>query len=273
MINFATLTFPAIILGAIIDSINPCAIGVLIFLMAYLLKVFKTAKTMLVGAFLYIFAVYVTYFLAGMGLLTAIQNVILAYWFYWLATFIAFSAGTFEIKDFFWYGKGFTLQLFPSGAQRVKSWANFLKRQGKKSPKLALFMTIPIGFGAAAVELPCTGQVYFAILALLRTTPPSIWLPYLLLYNLIFVAPLIIITIIMVMGVSNRRMEKWRKKHRRYMRLGTGLFLYTLGSLLLWYIYNELSYGPAINIMTFLLFASQIIFIGYVLYIGLGTDR
>ena len=125
MINFATLTFPAVVLGAAIDSINPCAIGVLIFLMAYLLKVFKTAKTMLLGAFLYISAVYITYLLAGIGLLTAIQNVILAYWFYWLATFIAFSAGTFEIKDVFWYGKWFTLQLFLGSAQRVKKWQTF----------------------------------------------------------------------------------------------------------------------------------------------------
>lgn len=267
-IDFSQLTLPAIIVGGAIDSINPCAIGVLIFLVAYLLKVFKTARMMILGAIFYISAVYITYFLAGIGLLTAVQNVSVAYWFYWVATFIAFSAGTFEIKDFFWYGKGFSLQLLPGGAQRIKKWTSYMEKKGRKSPRLALFLTIPIGFGASAVELPCTGQVYLAILALLRTSPPSVWLPYLLLYNFIFVLPLIIITAVMVAGVSNKKMEKWRRKHRRTMRLGIGLFLYALGALLLWYIYTELSFGPLIRPLTFLLFASQVALIAYVIYKG-----
>jgi len=268
-IDFSILTLPAIIIGAGIDSINPCAIGVLIFLVAYLLKVFKTAKMMLLGAFFYIAAVYITYFLAGIGLLTVIQNVTVAYWFYWLATFIAFTAGTFEIKDFFWYGKGFSFQLFPGGSQRIKKWTSFMERKGKKSPKLALFLTIPIGFGASAIELPCTGQIYLAILALLRTAPKSVWIPYLLLYNFIFVLPLIIITLVMVSGVSNKKLENWRRKHRKTMRLGIGLFLYALGGLLLWYLYNELSFGPFLRPLTFLLFATQAILISYVVYKGL----
>ena len=53
------------------------------------------------------------------------------------------------------------------------------------------------------------------------------------------------------------------------MRLGIGLFLYALGALLLWYIYTELSFGPLIRPLTFLLFATQIALIAYVLYKGL----
>lgn len=273
VLNFGTLTLPAIIVGAAIDSINPCAIGVLIFLMAYLLAVFKDKKRMLLGGVLYTLAVYITYFLAGVGLLTAIQNPTVAYFFYWLAAFIAFSAGTIEIKDFFWYGKGFTFQLFPGGARRLRVWSDYMKRTSKKKPKLALFLTIPIGFGAAAVELPCTGQVYLAILALLRTAPTSVWLPYLLLYNLIFIAPLIAITSLLFFGTSSKTLEKWRKKHRKFMRLGIGLFLWALGALLLWYIYFELTFGPFIRPLTFLLFATQVGLIAYVLYVGLFTNH
>lgn len=268
-IDLSQLTIPAIIAGAVIDSINPCAIGVLIFLIAYMVKVFKSTRMMLLGGVLYILAVYVTYFLAGIGLLTAVQNVTIAYYFYWLATFIAFGAGALEIKDFLWYGKGLSLQLFPGGAQKITAWTNKFEQISRKTPKIALLMTIPIGFGAAAFELPCTGQVYLAILALMRSAAVAEWIPLLLLYNFIFVLPLIIITGLMFMGISSNVLEKWRKKNRRYMRLFVGLFLYGLGGLLLWYIYNEFTYGAFIRPLTFLLYASQVAIIGYAIYKGL----
>ncbi len=272
-IDLSQLTIPAIIAGAVIDSINPCAIGVLIFLVAYMMKVFKSKRMMLLGGGLYILSVYVTYFLAGIGLLTAVQSTTTAYYFYWLATFIAFSAAALEIKDFLWYGKGFSLQLFPGGAQRITNWANKLEKISRKTPKLALLLTIPIGFGAAAFELPCTGQVYLSILALMRSAAVVQWIPLLLFYNLIFVMPLIIITGLMFVGISSNALEKWRKKNRRYMRLFVGTFLYGLGGLLLWYIYNEFTYGAFIRPLTFLLYASQVAIIGYGIYKGLfGKD-
>jgi cytochrome c biogenesis protein CcdA len=262
------LTVPTIVVGAAIDSINPCALGVLLFLMAYLVKVFRKKSMMLLGAVLYISAVYTTYFFSGVGLLTAIQNITIAYFFYWLATFVAFGAAAFEIKDFFWYGKGFSFQLLPGGAQRLEMWANAIERLSKKTPKLSLAMTVPIGFGAAAFELPCTGQVYLAILALMRSAGITTWLPLLLLYNFIFVFPLIVIAGLLYAGVSSHRLEKWRKKNRRYMRLFIGLFLYGLGGLLLWYIYNEFTFGLFIRELTFLLYASQVVILAYVIYKG-----
>ena len=267
-LDLSKLTLPAIIVGAAIDSINPCAIGVLIFLAAYIVKVFKSRRMMLLGAGLYIAAVYVTYFLSGLGLLTIIQNISIAYYFYWIAIFISFGAAAFEIKDFFWYGKGISMQILPGSAKRIKLWAKAFERFSHHSPKISLLLTIPIGFGAAAVELPCTGQVYLAILALMRTTPTHQWLPLLLLYNFIFVLPLIIIAALLFVGISSNRMEKWRKKHRKYMRLMTGLFLYGLGALLLWYIYNEFPSSVLTNLFSFILFASQVSAISYVLYKG-----
>lgn len=267
-IDLSALTLPAIIVGAAIDSINPCAIGVLIFLAAYLVKVFKNRRLMILGAGLYILAVYVTYFLSGLGLLTIIQNISVAYYFYWIAVFIAFGAAAFEIKDFFWYGKGISMRILPGSARRIKLWARAFEKFSRHSHKVSLLLTIPIGFGAAAVELPCTGQVYLAILALMRTTPTPRWLPLLLLYNFIFVLPLIIIAAMLFLGISSRKMEKWRKKHRKYMRLLTGIFLYGLGALLLWYLYTEFPKSILTDLFSFILFASQVAAINYVLYKG-----
>lgn len=271
-IAFNQLALPAVIAGAAIDSINPCAFGVLIFLMTYLTKVFDDKKRVLIGGILYTSAVYVTYFLAGLGLLSAVQNQQVSYWFYWIATFVAFSAAAFEIKDFFWYGRGVSLDMsvIPGSADRIKMWTQKMQGMSKDNPRTALAMTIPIGFGAAAFELPCTGQVYLAILGLINASGVGIstWLPWLLLYNLIFVAPLLVITGLMYAGMSSDRMEKWRKKNRRYMRLIAGLFLYSLGIFLLWFTFDQFSGQPSIRPVAFALYASQVTIISYVVYKG-----
>ncbi|MDY6777781.1 MAG: hypothetical protein SVU32_03885, partial [Candidatus Nanohaloarchaea archaeon] len=72
--TFSELALPAIILGGAIDSVNPCAFGVLIFLMTYLTKVFDERRTALLGGLLYTSAVYITYLLSGIGLLGALRD-------------------------------------------------------------------------------------------------------------------------------------------------------------------------------------------------------
>lgn len=283
-VDFSQLSLAAILVGAAVDSVNPCAIGVAIFLSAYMIKVFKDKKyLMLIGGFMYIAAVYIAYFLAGVGLLSAIQSLTIAYWFYWFAIFLGFIGGAYEIKDYFWYGEGVSMDmnLIPGASERIHVWADKMEQLGERSPGLAIAATFPIGFGVAAVELPCTGQVYLKILALMNTYVPegvtgiarlgavvnSPAGPLLALYNLIFVAPLIIIVLLLYFGISSDRVEAWRKENRRYMRLFMGIFLYLLGFLLLWYMFAELAgAGPFTRELLFGLFTSQVLLIGYIVY-------
>ena len=57
------LTLPIIIGAALLDSINPCVFGVLIFLIAFMTKVFKSPTRMLLGGLFYTAVVYISYFL------------------------------------------------------------------------------------------------------------------------------------------------------------------------------------------------------------------
>src|SRR3989344_9098049 len=114
------LTLGIVIAAALADSINPCVFGVLIFLLAYMTAVFKSKKKMLLAGFIYITTVYLTYFLIGLGILTLAYTAKWSVPFYWFAAWLAILAGLFEIKDFFWYGKGFSLQMIPGAASRIK---------------------------------------------------------------------------------------------------------------------------------------------------------
>jgi hypothetical protein len=269
---FTKLALPAVVIGAAIDSINPCAFGVLIFLMTYLTKVFKNKHKVLLGGLLYTLSVYVTYLLAGLGLLNVVQSPAVSYWFYWVATFVAFSAAAFEIKDFFWYGKGISMDMsiIPGSARRIQLWTSKMQQISKKNPKTALAMTIPIGFGAAAFELPCTGQVYLAILGLINASNVAftVWFPWLILYNVIFVAPLLVITGLMYYGMSSQKLEAWRKQNRRYMRFFTGAFLYLLGLFLLYFTFRQFPDQGTLHPVAFFLYAMQVSIISFVIYKG-----
>jgi len=223
------LTLGIIISAALIDSINPCVFGVLIFLIAFMMKAFKSPGKMLLGGFLYTIVVYATYLLIGFGILKFALSTGISSTFYWVAALIAIIAGLLEIKDYFWYGQGFTLQMIPGGAARIKAYTNWISNMEGRHPALLFLTTAALGVFVVLVELPCTGAPYLAILGLLSKGEFSAAVPLMLLYNLIFILPLLLIIGAAYFGTSSEKLEEWRKEHRGLMRLGIGLALLALG--------------------------------------------
>jgi cytochrome c biogenesis protein CcdA len=212
------LTIWSIVIGALIDSINPCAFAVLIFLLVTLRSI-GSKKRMLKAALLYIAAVYITYFLAGIGIFRAIQSLTrVTRLVYFASGVIVIIAGLLEIKDYFWYGKGLTLQISPKFKPIIESVAS----------KGTLPAVILLGFLVSLFELPCTGGIYLAILTMMSISK-SFAFSYLLLYNFIFILPLIVISLIIYKGTSPQTIEKWRLKERKWMKLAAGLVLVALG--------------------------------------------
>ena len=93
---------------------------------------------------------------------------------------------------------------------------------------------ILLGIFVAAVELPCTGGPYLAITTLLaRIGFNYTVLSYLLLYNFIFVLPLIIILLLVYFGMKTKDIKKWKQNKRKWMRLFIGIVMLILGILLI----------------------------------------
>jgi cytochrome c biogenesis protein CcdA len=224
-VEAAIPTIAAVVTTAIIDSINPCAIGVLILMLSVVMAQHgKVGKMLLLGG-LYIFAVFMTYLLAGIGLLYFLANIPL-----WVTEYIAIAvgllitgAGILEIKDFFWYGRWFSLTIPPAAAHKIHDYAKNATVPG------VLFL----GAFVAGVELPCTGAPYLAIITLLSQYFDFTAFLLLVLYNVIFVAPLIVILIMVSAGTKLYEVKKWKQEARGSMRLFIGLLLVGLGWLLM----------------------------------------
>ena len=93
--------WPVILSTALIDSINPCAIGVLVILIATLLELSEDRKKMLKVGLVYISVVFLTYLAAGYGLLFFIQRLGIGPILSWIVAIIVIIMGIIEIKDFF----------------------------------------------------------------------------------------------------------------------------------------------------------------------------
>src|SRR3989344_4442542 len=148
-----------VLVTAVIDSINPCAIGVLILMMSVLLGAKRSLKRMLFLGSLYIASVFAVYLLAGLGLIYFLSGFSL-----WVTEYLSIfvgvlivGAGIIEIKDFYWYGRGFSLSIPSNIAKKLHNYASRTTIPG----------VILLGAFVSAVELPCTGAPYLAIITLL----------------------------------------------------------------------------------------------------------
>lgn len=217
------LKFTTVLVTALVDSINPCAIGVLVLLISALLVLSENKKKMLLVGTIYVLAVLITYFLAGLGLLTVIHQLQIGEMVGIMVGFLVIFLGFVEIKDFFWYGKGFSLSIPASQVERVK----------KLTENVSIPGAIVLGIVVSAVELPCTGGPYLAITTILADKLDWLAIWYLFIYNLIFVLPLVVIVVLAYFGTTALDIRNWKDKYKKWMRLFTGLLMIGLGVLLI----------------------------------------
>ncbi|MBI5152669.1 GAP family protein [Candidatus Peregrinibacteria bacterium] len=219
------LRFLTVFLTALVDSVNPCAIGVLVILITTILSLYEDRKKLIRVGLIYIAAVYVSYFLAGVGLLYFIHKLQIADKLGVFVGALIILLGLVEIKDFFWYGKGFSLKIPESKMEKIK----------KHIEKITIPGAIVLGFFVSAVELPCTGGPYLAITTMLAREIDFRTICYLLFYNFIFVLPLIVIIVLAYLGGSIVKISEWKQEKKALMRLFTGIFMIGLGVVLFYY--------------------------------------
>lgn len=231
-----------LVLGsAAIDSINPCAIGVLILMVSVILGGGKgkdgnsTNRLLKLGG-AYIFAIFVTYLVAGLGLVYFFSSIpiVIAEYLSLFVGALVMLAGILEIKDYFWYGKGFSLQIPPYFAKKIHDYS---------TTKTTVWGVMFLGAFVAAVELPCTGAPYLAIITILRIDFNLTAFFLMVIYNLIFVAPLIVILFMVAGGTKISAVSKWKEDSKGAMRLFMGLLLAGLGWILMLIANGTVNFG------------------------------
>lgn len=229
-------TLGLVIGSAAIDSINPCAIGVLILMVSVVLGGGHGTKRLLLLGSAYIFAIFTTYLLAGLGLMYffATIPIVIAQYISLAVGSLVILGGLLEIKDYFWYGKGVSLQIPKYFANKIHDYS---------TSKSTFWGVMFLGAFVAAVELPCTGATYLAIITILRIDFDLTALGLMVLYNFIFVLPLLVILFMVAGGSKISNVAKWKEESKGTMRLYMGLLLIALGWILILIANGTINFG------------------------------
>ena len=216
-----SLTLGAVVSAALVDAINPCAFAVLIILLSTIAACHNRRKALYAGL-AFSASIYFSYLLMGLGLLCAINAGGFTKGFYLIVAVLAIFIGLFNLKDYLWYGKWFRMEVPMSWRPRMKA----LLKSVTSVPGAFL-----IGFLISLFLLPCTSGPYLVILGLLsNVATKQVGFLLLLLYNFIFILPMLGITLGVYFGfTTTEKTEEWRIRKLKVLHLIAGFIILLLG--------------------------------------------
>jgi len=224
----ASLPMITVILGGL-DSFNPCAFFVLLFLLSLLVHARSRARMIIIGGTFVLFSgvIYFLFMAAWLNLFMLAGNlsaITLA------AGLVGITVAVLNIKDFFFFKKGLSLSIPEHAKPKLfERMRNLLKSTSLLS---MLFGTIVLALAANSYELLCTAgfpMIFTRILTLHSLSPITYYL-YLALYNIIYTIPLAIVVVAFTLTLGVRKLTEWQG---RKLKLLSGLMMLFLGTVLL----------------------------------------
>ena len=250
---FFSFTPLAVASAGLVDGINPCAFTVIVFFISYLaLQGYRKKQLAVVGLF-FIFAVFLTYLLIGLGLFSFFYSLK----GFWLARkifnlgigFVSLVFGIMAAADFMKFRssgetEGMRLQLPPAVKKQIQKVIgmhfrkdNSISIQATKGTLFRLSITALVtGFLVSLLEAVCTGQMYLPTISfVLKSTNIRLKaLAYLLLYNLMFILPLFVIFLCALKGTTSEDFTSFLKKHFLSTKFLMAMMFFVLGIYLIW---------------------------------------
>ena len=214
------LTLAKVISLAGVDAINPCALAVLSLMLIAILTYNPTKKkNILLAGLAFVLAVFVMYLIYGLIIIKSFQLIqaltSVRLWLYKILGIAAIILGALKIRDFF----------CAKAICRINSKVNKIISK-ITSPKGAFL----VGAFVTIFLLPCTIGPYIICCGILSPLAILKVFPLLLLYNLIFILPMLAVVIIIYFGLSRiEDISSWQAKNIRYLDLIAGLIIAGLG--------------------------------------------
>jgi len=243
----------SVIIAGLEDGINPCAFTVIVFFMSFLaVQGYRKRELFFIGSS-FILAVFLTYLGIGLG----IFNFFYRFKGFWMVSRLfnmvvgaaSILFGVLAVSDFIKFKKtGSTehliLQLPRQIKERIHKVVGFFyrkdsRREGGNHPiGLAKLVTSALvtGFLVSLLEAVCTGQVYLPTIAfVLKASPLKLQaLGYLLLYNIMFIIPLLVIFVLALTGTTSAQFSSFLRKHLGLIKIFMAALFFGLGIFLIW---------------------------------------
>jgi cytochrome c biogenesis protein CcdA/glutaredoxin len=235
---FKTFSVLTVVGAGLLDGVNPCAFATLIFFISYLIMRSKSKRDILLVGLAFAAGVFLAYLAAGMGLYQLVSRAkwffALSKWFYLVIGVFAAVIAVLSVRDAWRARHGdlgdMTLQL----PERNKGMIHKLIRNQARTGFVATGAFL-IAFPVSLFEFMCTGQTYLPTIVLIFSQSVLKQRATLLLvaYNLLFIFPLVLITVIAYLGVTSDHLVAWLKKNAAPVKAGTAVLFVALAGFLL----------------------------------------
>lgn len=223
-------SFTTIAIAGLLDGINPCVFAGLVFFMSLLISLKLPRKQLILTGFSYCLGCFCTYLALGFGILN------LLYWSYGfkcvrfvfnsIIFLVILVLAIFSFIDAFLFSKNPTSSSVKVQLPNVfkKKIHTLMKKATRKKVGLSLGIFI-LGIVVTVIESVCTGQLYIPILVYLtRANILGVHLLYLLLYNFMFIVPLILILIFVLYGIRVPQLIKINQFGVKWGKFALGIF-------------------------------------------------
>jgi cytochrome c biogenesis protein CcdA len=226
--NGGLVSLPLVTIAGLVDSLNPCAIGMIILLLGYLVVFAQKPKKVLPLGLLYLAVVYFTYLGIGLFFYQAAQRFSLGparLLFNKVLGGGLLAAGLINLKDSF----------FPQSPVHLEIPQKARPGLLKLVEKTSVLTTVVLAFLVTLLETPCSLPIYAGTATLLANSGlnKAAVLAYFLYYNLLFILPLLLIVFLFWQGVEVVKIKEWEHKFKGKGRLAMGLLLLAMGAWLL----------------------------------------
>lgn len=215
------ITLPTVLGAAVIDGINPCAFTVLLLFVTAMLAAAQSGpvqpvalRMRMVGlGAIFIGAIFLTYLALGVGLLQSTRLLTNQHIPARVGALGAIFLGLWMLKDFFLPDWGWQLH--------GPAWMGEVARRTARQATVPGLMGGGVLIGLCTV--PCSGAVYLGVLSLLALqTSALVGYGYLVLYNLVFILPLVVILAVATARPTLRQLAHWNLRHKQWVRLALG---------------------------------------------------
>jgi cytochrome c biogenesis protein CcdA len=219
---FGGLTLPVVLVSGFVDGLNPCAFALLVLFATYTLTMvgrvtadgsptLEARRRVLGAGSIYVAAVWITYFLIGLGLLSFLSWLGEDHLVTRVAVIVALIMGVWMLKDVFLPGVGPSM----AAPAATHGWMHRAMERGGLGAMLIAGVLVGI------CTVPCSGAIYLDIVALLHASGGGVTgLALLALYNIAYIAPLVML----LSAVSDRRvlgrMGRWNRANSPLVKAG-----------------------------------------------------
>jgi len=235
MERFKELGWIAVLLAGLVDGLNPCAFATIIFFVSYLTLSGHKGKQILLTGASFTVGVFLAYLLVGLGFYKVLDLIseymnILSKIVYGLTALFCLVLAILSIRDYFKTRHGdlddMSLKLPESLRKRINSTV----REGRKSSSYYLSAFF-VGLVVSILELACTGQIYLPVIISMSTMPElrGRAVLFLVLYNLMFIVPLIVVFILAYFGTTSKQFTEFLKRNAAAVKIGMAVVFLSLG--------------------------------------------